>query len=939
MKEKLLTLLRRWQVTRETYPGWIVAPKESRESLLMMTINWVDAIFSNLANFSPPDDLALLFELLWRWERILAPLFVPWIPKIEEVLDRYDMEAKRVKGGAGDSLTPNTRLDWRDIEDKWMAISFAVLRTAREDFQEEPYFRWNKRLGELSKTNAEWLARWHYESCLHSLWHCDVAALRAGLDAWEPLDGSPVWQTRKASLCAELGEISEAEELASNSLILLREMISSDGMNFRSLSQEGWCLCLHKALADDLLHYSKPTSDHYRARWNRLLETRCNPWPELEALGLILDRSESPIPPQNEVRRGFDPDDVHETNRYGNDLPKLIPAFALLRLFEEAGLPMRVGRGNFCGSAIANAASWIWEMSPFQALGALMRINNTAVLESVFSRGNIATLDETKVQKFALWGLDVMQKIVNSLASLDLNKEDFGSALIHPASEMLSRVCVRMPPEFLGKVFELSCRMARSLHFRMVTWRYDAVKILFHRLFQVVTPSQLAEWLPSLLGLPIESTDFPVAVRQLWRDPFSEVRIDQCRLALESSPTVREKVTQSAETLLVNAEHASGGAREQILSRLAPLCLADGLTERQKEAFAVILWSQLNQATHLPSEIGFRLNLVLHLPAPPNINPKARLASALVVLAKRRTLHIVKDATGAERKSSQQLHPDSHYLQLLESVSVMPLLRFDDDDKRIDWTEQEAIEHLERAAQWWDDEKRDAPSQFICLPTILSDLILPRLSSQAQIPRENVYRLLRELEEAGFGVLESLPSQVFVGRISAEDAVGKLLPALQSSRYQVGVDAIKAISNWSRAVASQKIERLPSAVVDGVVGKAEFRREPCLSFAFDLLALWLKDDRPWIDNTHIERLPVSLELLIEETSPQAYVILKREDNRNALPIADEDILDRRRSVVRFAGAMARWMERKKLPKQAVLDLWEKVAANDPLPEIRNAWKG
>ena len=72
-----------WNKERKEYPGWIIAPKMNRDKVLDYTENWIDTIFSSIEMLSDPEKLLLLFELNWRLEKTLTPLFCDWAEKIK----------------------------------------------------------------------------------------------------------------------------------------------------------------------------------------------------------------------------------------------------------------------------------------------------------------------------------------------------------------------------------------------------------------------------------------------------------------------------------------------------------------------------------------------------------------------------------------------------------------------------------------------------------------------------------------------------------------------------------------------------------------------------------------------------------------------------------------------------------------------------------------
>ena len=85
---QLSTLVPTWRDQRRSYPGWIIVPDDRRLTLWRSTRDWLREM---PASDSLPDSLYLefAFELIWRMEKCLCPIFDNQIRFLELTLNRH----------------------------------------------------------------------------------------------------------------------------------------------------------------------------------------------------------------------------------------------------------------------------------------------------------------------------------------------------------------------------------------------------------------------------------------------------------------------------------------------------------------------------------------------------------------------------------------------------------------------------------------------------------------------------------------------------------------------------------------------------------------------------------------------------------------------------------------------------------------------------------
>ena len=85
---QISTLVPTWRDQRRSYPGWVTVPDDRRLALWRFTREWTRTLPAS-DNFPDSLDIEFAFELIWRMEKCLCPIFDNQIEFLELTLDRY----------------------------------------------------------------------------------------------------------------------------------------------------------------------------------------------------------------------------------------------------------------------------------------------------------------------------------------------------------------------------------------------------------------------------------------------------------------------------------------------------------------------------------------------------------------------------------------------------------------------------------------------------------------------------------------------------------------------------------------------------------------------------------------------------------------------------------------------------------------------------------
>jgi len=247
--EEIQKITEEWRQQREAYPGWLILPHGNRKNLWVYTNGWVNYL-PDLETAPPGLDIQYAFELIWRLERCLLPVFSNIAKFCEKLLEKYWPFQN------GNPPTTCTiylgeeifhYLPWNELRQAWLAIALAMLRFYREkdylDKWKEAEIRLKNLFDHLSAEQREFL---NYEGFLFSLFTLDLPDAKQRLQNWRPNDAQPYWMAKRATALAEIGLLNEMDDQIRLSLVETRKK-SNNNSNlpiYLSVSNEAYQMVL-----------------------------------------------------------------------------------------------------------------------------------------------------------------------------------------------------------------------------------------------------------------------------------------------------------------------------------------------------------------------------------------------------------------------------------------------------------------------------------------------------------------------------------------------------------------------------------------------------------------------------------------------------------------------------------------------------------------------
>ena len=83
-----------WKKERLAHPGWLIMPHELREQLLQQTETWVKFNLP-IEFYLSLDGLDYCYELLWRFEKSLEPIWSGMETILEKVIENYLLDSDK----------------------------------------------------------------------------------------------------------------------------------------------------------------------------------------------------------------------------------------------------------------------------------------------------------------------------------------------------------------------------------------------------------------------------------------------------------------------------------------------------------------------------------------------------------------------------------------------------------------------------------------------------------------------------------------------------------------------------------------------------------------------------------------------------------------------------------------------------------------------------
>ena len=931
-------VLGRWTFERGCYPGWMVAPNRVRSSVWKKTERWIHPLIEFSKGRSPTDRILIFYELNWRMEVSMMPLFEATKEPFEAAVE--DLFLSLSHGSAVDppSKDLGSLLPMVCIEEAWLELAFALLREAREIYDTQRWNQFKERIDRIVTRTPKFSDRCHYEQALWMMWNIRRPEAKETLNEWSPSPDAVLATMRKAGLLAELDALNEAQELLRETLHHIRRSVHTNvGPNLYRLSLDGWCTYLMYKVEmridlDNMAHgrgkRDYGLDDRYSDRWQELKAFECSPWPMLEHFESVLTE-EPPGPSQTEiVVPEFDPG-VRAVERHllGTGLDPWLPAFACIRLYEQVGIPLR-----FSGSALSNACRWVMQFNSFWSPALLILAGKIDRLKEqhLLDRTRIANMKGNLAINIHRWALDALKR-EQSVLTREIPLGSHLGELLEALIEVLSRLTIKIGSVELQDAMSVALRLHSEPGIYAHTTLHKKCRSWTERLLEAADDAQIIDWLPDMIRSAIPEGDI-VSKRPLqWRDPIADVAV---RLRENENSSVREAISW----LLDRARSASGPAWRRTVMRLILIRQSEMMTSDQEADLGSILWKHTAR-DGFPDLPGVDRVMFLYYPTPTEVDIVDKLRTHLLGETPQES---VTDIPGG--RISVKNSPDP--LILAMARASRPIIHVPYEWKGlIDWSRKDTKILWLKVVEWWHNDKRALHfGSFFRADGVIATArnaamflwraVLPTMDAASEEDWKDILAFLQDTQQHGV-YLTTAWSYVLIHRSSEAHRVGRMIINDLSSEVEEAVAAgAEALRHWIHLADAGLSEGPPAQAVDALLHRVVFRRRIGAASCLRQLTLLLDEQPKFFGSCHVDLMISSLIPWSESTR---------------LPVLDGqdgDFLENERPELRvhlggFAAALSKWLSTKypgRSEPQAITDLRDQYAS-DPLPEVRRSFDG
>lgn len=935
-----------WKTTRTKYPGWVVVPEDHRRILWRNTKRWIDRLPAE--NALPGSlDLKFAFELTWRTEKSLAPIFDNHAHFVEAVVNKYWTIAK-----SSNAPTPPVNEEStasRPVPGPAHTCHYLLLSLMRYYREEGLSKEWREacsRIGLIENSlSSELAAKFHHERAMFAMFALNLNELKLRLQEWQENDTHPFWNAKKAALMAEIGLMDEAERILELSLEAIRTKLNlaPTQNDYTLASQESLVMVLLQAVRQGSSLTGRDGSDvqeqrrEFSGRWHALRQYKCDPWHELEVFRSILERPPTTMSRTIETPT-FDIGRITRTYLLGPGGREELVAYNFLRFCEDSSIPIRIGRVSIAEKSATGTLPRIARHSSYWALATLMRIgDDTKAVDEVYDRSSLARMDSQSVDNLITHYLDVLRAAAPDIESgTRWNKRNFGNQLACVVPDILSRLCCKCSHDAKTKIIDFLLEVYKSKH----KGEFKKIQYLTWRLLEALTVHEQVAMIPKLLQFPVLG-EINLYEQQEFVNPFDFVRIPQ-RIP-KNKPAVDHHLL---ENLLDKACSENANVREWAVTTLGKLHDLEMLNSAQTRRFGEVLWCQIGE-DNMPADTGYRRCAFLRFPHPAEIEP----------------LQIFMQYVRSAQFPAQQ-HPETtsvtgggKWIQLCSDIEA---------SENVPWTTDDIRSIVQRLIEWWDTDRnhlqratiREESDEFGGLPSMAESL------------REQLRQLIKTLSMviAKWGkAIDDKNTRVALRRVVAEMSEDKMptltlkmacaslfpkwrenvLQEIESQNattpHEAVIDALRATrleshqTNRHGNLADRESNTLKRLLY--VVGNAiRWRNGDSLAVAIRTMGTWV-EMHPWGFDNEVERMVLlRMRGLIDDTALHSSDVPRLNGGQSRKEVA-ENLLIRQEAAALAYRLSEFYKERGKAIPEPIVK-WERVCQSDEeFAEIRRQWIG
>ncbi len=588
--EDITKKLELWKHERDSYPGWLVMPREKRE-------NWANTegfylSKDKLSQLSYGADILYLDLFNWRIEKSLYPIENGWEDIYLSVLVKYRPFSTRCRA---------------NIREAWMNLKLGLLRLYRQEGWREKWDSLREELNSLKpKMSDEQRCRFDYEQAMEAVYRNDFNWLEEVLLQWQKSRTDTYWDIRRGALWAEYISLEKGKEITHAAFSEI-------------------CERLDKAVNEEERFYWASRKVHAHTVWNCMAQANfSNGWEETASAR----KTWLELRPYEDIwyeREFFDHHlrPIEETLRvktikasfrlgYSNTTLNMSHnskdyriAYAYFLYYEETGFPIHLPYLNTIEkTSLEKALSVMAYSSPAIAECWLLRSGDSNMVQAVYNRRYLERTSFDKVNTLYGHYLDCFSRLL--LIDDSSIVPSWVLAFWNILSEILSRLCMKASYEARIKTLDYIDVVFREKN----TLRYDGIDRLLSSLLSSFSRKEIVQLIPRMARMAIG------------QNRFSDCRLEPMYY-INDPIEITDSLTDVIDDLL-NRWGVNENEDLAISYRLLFLNQCHAFSEYQKRTMAEKLWSK-RDAFGFPTGTIYNRFSFLAFPHPQNVNPQVLL--------------------------------------------------------------------------------------------------------------------------------------------------------------------------------------------------------------------------------------------------------------------------------------------------------------------------
>ena len=579
-----------WKEERNTYPGWLVMPRDRRE--YWASTDGFTLSTKDVDGFNNGEDLLYLDLFNWRIEKCVFPIDNSWEALYISVLNKYKPFSRRTR---------------QETRQAWVNLKLGLLRLYRQEGWREKWVQLRDELLSLKcRITDDQLCRFEYEQALEATYRNDFVELEHVLNEWKESKSDYYWDIRRGALWAEYLSLEKGREITHLALDRIRDKLNStfeESERFYWASRMVHAHTVWECMSHADLSNSESETKSVRTTWADLRSYE-DIWYEREFFESHVRSIEDALRVKTTsatFRLGYS---STSTNMGGNSKDYRV-AYAYFMYYEEMGFPIHLPYLSAVDKkTLGKALSIMSYCSPSIAECWMIRSGDAKVVQSLYNRRFLERHTFETVNVLYKRHLAYLKCLLKTEESEIVPTWTLAYRSVLP--EVLSRLCMKASFEARVETLDVIDAIFRSSN----VIRYDGLDNLVQSLVSSFSLNETKELIPRFVRMSI-AVD----------------RFDDCRLEPLSYAKKFHVLPVSVSTSVNSLLSKFGRDKNEdkiIIYRLVILYQCGALSGKQQKQLTNILWKE-RDTTGFPSGTVFSRFAFLSFPHPKEVDPQAML--------------------------------------------------------------------------------------------------------------------------------------------------------------------------------------------------------------------------------------------------------------------------------------------------------------------------